>query len=316
MANIRSPRMANPKKWTLQKEGEFTPPGAVNEAADRSQPRIVKDRETGRIAGVILPDGQSFKADEVTARKKIEEWKNSPEQRAAKILEEQKLTSATNKIIGENTPLTEFQQAGRQEAGQVGQLSPEQQAAIQTATDTKIRRWPGFRQVGSIAGERAAGAAVAGAVGGSAIPVVGTLAGAAGAGAIAATTGVFSAYKSQDVENIDKVNSAVASSKSNINLAIKNANAAKTPEELDAANDMFSKEIANLLVAAEQYKKLENRREWVTKVADRQLELELYLSDTLPSKKITMTSIFNGTPLTADFDQQIITEEADLLGGN
>lgn len=121
MATKGAVKLANKKKWTTQKEGEFIAPNPVNEAADPNSPRIMKDRTTGRITGVVFPDGQSFKADEVSSRQMIEDWQNSPDRIREQANKQLNAQQIYNEEEQKRLPKSEISQ---EQISQVGQLNP------------------------------------------------------------------------------------------------------------------------------------------------------------------------------------------------
>ena len=179
----------------------------------------------------------------------------------------------------------------QEQLSQVGQLTPEQQANINSPID--VNRNPNFKQILNTAGEQAAIGAATGAIGGgtvgSVVPGAGTLAGAGigavGGGVVGLVRGIFTAYKYKDVDNVKGAEGNFDRGKESINGAI---TLARRGGASDLAEKEFNNAKAGILRTQRVYKSLEKNRAWATDIKDKQAELNYYIDNVLPRKEEEM----------------------------
>lgn len=209
---------------------------------------------------------------------------------------------AMNNYQAQQQALAQQQASAEQATQQLGVLTPEQKALSFSSLPSEQVN---LGQIGEGIASKAAVGAAGGFVAGTAVPGVGNAVGAAVGAVGGAVVGTFSAYKTKAVENVNAADLNFDLAKQNLRRAKAVANTG-IPGSQDAAVKAYNDAVAVMLQTRNTYKYLEQEQgyEWVTKIKDKQIELETYLSQTLTMDKIVISNaILKPNPNYVDMTQ-------------
>jgi hypothetical protein len=182
----------------------------------------------------------------------------------------------------------EYFQKQSQLAEQQLMLNPEQQALAGTPYDLSEQQKMNWNIVGQSALKKGSMAAAGGAFAGSMVaPGIGTAVGAL-AGFVGGTVlGLFEAFEHKNEEGVNFVSQNFEKAKLNIRQAILLANKGGYSE---LASEQFNNAVTEIYRSQITYKRLSsNVYEWKTQTKDKQTEIEIYLSTTLPMMQNRMS---------------------------
>lgn len=257
-------------------------PISDTKTGDEGKPKVFTDNETGVKSGVQLPDGRVLLG-------------LSPDQVDEIVNKETKKRAIPEGAIGfgEYAQKKSALQEAKQAIGQIGVLTPEQQAIANANPNQDINMQEILSQVGTTTAKNVIGGAAGGAIAGAGIAGIptagagaplgaafGALAGAVGGLATGITYGSFAAYQRANKEKTSVSETNVKRAIYNIRQSVTLANKGGDPE---VVLEQFNNAYAELLLAQRQYKVQETSTyAWSTDVREKQVYLENYLQYTLP----------------------------------